>query len=206
MFGAKLYGYTMAIPNTDDPIALFAAWYDDVLASDIVNPTAMTLATAGSDGRPAARMVLLKGFDERGFVFYTNNQSRKGEALTANPAAALCFYWAKLDHQVRIEGAVEAASDAEADDYFASRPKDSQIGAWASAQSRPLEGRFALEKEIARYAAKYALGAVPRPPHWSGFRVVPERIEFWEEGLFRLHDRLVFHRNGDGWTTERLFP
>jgi pyridoxamine 5'-phosphate oxidase len=196
----------MAIPNTDDPMALFAAWYDDVLASDILNPTAMTLATADSDGRPAARMVLLKGFDQRGFVFYTNNQSRKGEALTANPAAALCFYWAKFDHQVRIEGAVEAASDQEADDYFASRPKDSQIGAWASAQSRPLEGRFALEKEIARYAARYALGTVPRPPHWSGFRVVPERIEFWEEGLFRLHDRLVFHRDGDGWTTERLFP
>ncbi len=196
----------MSIPDTDDPIALFGAWYDEVLKSDILNPSAMTLATVDGVGRLTARMVLLKGFDERGFVFYTNNQSRKGEALTSNPTAALCFYWAELDHQVRVEGAVEPASDEEADAYFASRPKDSQIGAWASAQSRPLEGRFALEKEIARYAAKHALGTVPRPPHWSGFRVVPERIEFWEEGLFRLHDRLVFHRNGESWTTERLFP
>jgi pyridoxamine 5'-phosphate oxidase len=196
----------MSIPDTDNPIALFGNWYDAVLKSDILNPSAMTLATVDGDGQLTARMVLLKGFDERGFVFYTNNQSRKGEALTANPTAALCFYWAKLDHQVRVEGAVEPASDEEADAYFASRPKDSQIGAWASAQSRPLEGRFALEKEIARYAAKHALGTVPRPPHWSGFRVVPKRIEFWEEGLFRLHDRLVFHRNGEGWTTERLFP
>jgi pyridoxamine 5'-phosphate oxidase len=196
----------MSIPDTDNPIALFGTWYDEVLKSDILNPSAMTLATVDSCGRLTARMVLLKGFDERGFVFYTNNQSRKGKSLISNPTAALCFYWAKFDHQVRVEGAVEPASDEEADAYFASRPKDSQIGAWASAQSRPLEGRFALEKEIARYAAKHAIGTVPRPPHWSGFRVVPERIEFWEEGLFRLHDRLVFHRGGEGWTTERLFP
>jgi pyridoxamine 5'-phosphate oxidase len=196
----------MSIPNAKDPIALFAAWYGEVQDSDLTTPTAVTLATADGDGHPTARMVLLKGFDEHGFVFYTNNESRKGGAMSANPRAALCFYWAPWGRQVRVEGAVEVVSDEEADAYFASRPKDSQIGAWASAQSRPLEGRFALEKEIARYAAKYAIGKVPRPPHWSGFRVAPERIEFWEEGAFRLHDRLVFSRNGDGWARQRLFP
>ena len=196
----------MSIPDAKDPIALFAAWYDEVLKSDLKNPTAVTLATADGDGHPTARMVLLKGFDERGFVFYTNNESRKGDAMSANPRAALCFYWPPFDRQVRVEGAVEPVSDEEADAYFATRPKDSQIGAWASAQSRPLEGRFALEKAIVRYAAKFAIGKVPRPPYWSGFRVAPERIEFWEEGTFRLHDRLVFSRNGDGWTSQRLFP
>ncbi len=196
----------MSIPDAKDPITLFAGWYDEVLKSDLKNPTAVTLATADGDGHPTARMVLLKGFDERGFVFYTNTESRKGDAMTTNPRAALCFYWPPFGRQVRVEGAVEPVSAEEADAYFATRPKDSQIGAWASAQSRPLEGRFALEKEVARYAVKFAIGKVPRPPHWSGFRVAPERIEFWEEGLFRLHDRLAFSRNGDGWTSQRLFP
>ena len=196
----------MSIPNATDPIALFATWYGEVLKSDLTTPTAVTLATADGDGRPTARMVLLKGFDEHGFVFYTNTESRKGGAMSANPHAALCFYWPPFGRQVRVEGAVEPVSDEEADAYFASRPKDSQIGAWASAQSRPLEGSFALEKSVARYAARFAIGKVPRPPHWSGFRVAPERIEFWEEGAFRLHDRLVFSRNGDGWASQRLFP
>ena len=196
----------MSIPDAKDPIALFAAWYDVVLKSDLKIPTAVALATADGEGHPTARMVLLKGFDERGFVFYTNSESRKGDAMSANPRAALCFYWPSFDRQVRVEGAVEPVSDEEANAYFATRPKDAQIGAWASAQSRPLEGRFALEKEVVRYAAKFAIGKVPRPPHWSGFRVAPERIEFWEEGAFRLHDRLVYSRNGDGWTSQRLFP
>lgn len=196
----------MSIPDATDPIALFATWYGEVLKSDLTTPTAVTLATADGDGRPTARMVLLKGFDAHGFVFYTNTESRKGGAMSANPRAALCFYWPPFGRQVRVEGAVEPVSDEEADAYFASPPKDSQIGAWASAQSRPLEGRFALEKSVARYAARFAIGKVPRPPHWSGFRVAPERIEFWAEGAFRLHDRLVFSRNGDGWASQRLFP
>ena len=192
--------------DADDPIALFAAWYDEALNCGIKNPTAMTLATVDGEGRPSARMVLLKGFDEHGFVFYTNTESRKADALAANPRAALCFYWPPLDRSVRVEGAVSPVGDAEADEYFASRPRQAQIGAWASAQSRPMKGRFALEREVARFAAKYAIGAVPRPPHWSGYRIGPGRIEFWREGMFRLHDRLVFHRAGDGWATERLFP
>ncbi len=189
-----------------DPIALFAEWYGEAQNCGLKEPTAVTLATADSNGRPTARMVLLKGHDARGFVFYTNNESRKGDALRENPFAALCFYWPPLDRQLRVEGAVEPVSEEEADAYFASRDRQARIGAWASAQSRPLEGRFALEKEIARYAAKYAIGEVPRPPHWSGYRVHPDRMEFWSEGAFRLHDRRVFTRQGDGWTTMRLFP
>ncbi len=189
-----------------DPIALFAEWYGEAQNCGLKEPSAVTLATADSDGRPTARMVLLKGYDERGFVFYTNNESRKGDALRENPFAALCFYWPPLDRQLRVEGAVEPVSEQEADAYFASRDRQARIGAWASAQSRPMEGRFVLEMEIARFAAKYAIGEVPRPPHWSGYRVHPERIEFWSHGAFRLHDRRVFTRQGDGWTAERLFP
>ena len=189
-----------------DPIALFADWYGEAQNCGLKEPSAVTLATADSDGRPTARMVLLKGYDARGFVFYTNTESRKGDALRENPFAALCFYWPPLDRQLRVEGAVEPVSEQEADAYFASRDRQARIGAWASAQSRPMEGRFVLETEIARYAAKYAIGEVPRPPHWSGYRVHPERIEFWSHGAFRLHDRRVFTRQGDGWTAERLFP
>lgn len=192
--------------DATDPIALFAEWYGEAAKCGLKEPTAVTLATADGQGRPTARMVLLKGHDERGFVFYTNTQSRKGDALRENPFAALCFYWPPLGRQLRIEGAVEPVAEEEADAYFASRDRQARIGAWASAQSRPMEGRFVLEREIARFAAKFAVGEVPRPPHWSGYRLTPDRIEFWREGAFRLHHRRVFVRQGDGWTTMRLFP
>ncbi len=190
----------------EDPLELFAHWFADAESAEPNDPNAMALATVGENGMPAARMVLLKGYDESGFVFYTNVESRKGRQLDERPKAALLFHWKSLRRQVRIEGEVEPVSDAEADAYFASRPRQSQIGAWASDQSRPLEGRFELEKRIAKYAAKFGLGEIPRPPHWSGFRVIAERIEFWQEVQFRLHDRLVYHRASDSWTTEKLFP
>lgn len=191
-----------------NPFALFRDWLELAGEKEPNDPNAMALATADEDGLPDVRMVLLKGFDEAGFVFYTNLESDKGRELAANAKAALCFHWKSLRRQVRVRGHVERVSDAEADAYFATRAKDSQIGAWASRQSRPLESRFALEKEVAKYAAKYALKEVERPPHWSGFRIVPERIEFWRDRPFRLHDRLVFLREGPHghWRTERLFP
>ncbi len=189
-----------------DPIAAFTAWLEEAEASEPRDATAMTLAAVGADGMPSARMILLKGVDERGFVFYTNFESRKGDQLLAHPKAALVFHWKSLGRQVRVEGAVTEVSGEEADAYFESRPRDARIGAWASDQSRPLEGRFALEKRVAEFGLKYAVGKIPRPPHWSGFRVAPCMIEFWQEGAFRLHDRLVYHRAGDGWRTERLYP
>ena len=190
----------------EDPFAVFETWFEEAKAKEPRDPNAMTVASVDADGMPSARMVLLKDFDPNGFVFYTNYESRKGAQLQTNPKAALLFHWKSLNRQVRIEGPVEPVSAAEADDYFATRPRQSQIGAWASDQSRPLESKHALEKRIAKYAAKHAIGTVPRPPHWSGFRVVPQRIEFWQEGAFRLHDRVVYHRQGDGWRTERLYP
>ena len=190
----------------DDPIAQFKQWFDDAKEAEPDNPNAMTLATADATGRPSARMVLLKDVDERGFVFYTNLTSRKGEDLAANAQAALVFYWKSLTRQVRIEGAIESVSDQEADDYYHSRPRLSQLGAWASKQSQPLEGRFELERRVAKYTAKFAIGTIPRPEFWSGFRVVPARIEFWQEEAFRLHDRTLFTKLGNGWTTEKLFP
>ena len=196
----------MTIPLARDPIDLFAEWYEEALNCGIKHPTAVALATVDADGRPSARMVLLKGYDERGFVFYTNTESHKGDQLGANPSAALCFYWPPLDRQVRVEGPVEAVSDDEADAYFATRPRDAQISAWASAQSRPLESRFALEKQVAKFAARFAVGSVPRPPYWSGYRVRPERIEFWREGTFRMHERVSYRRGADGWTSQRLYP
>lgn len=196
----------MSIPDTQDPIALFAEWYAEALKCGLKNPTSMALATVGGNGRPSARMVLLKGFDEHGFVFYTNRESNKGHELLANPYAALCFYWAPLDRQVRVEGPVEPVGDDEADAYFATRPREAQIGAWASQQSRPLESRYALEKRFARFALKYAVGKVPRPPFWSGYRVAPEHIEFWRQGRFRLHDRVVFSRQPSGWARQRIYP
>jgi len=194
--------------QSQDPLALFAAWMEEAVRSEPADPNAMSLATVDADGLPDARMVLLKGFDARGFVFYTNLESRKGEEIAANPKAALLFHWKSLTRQVRIRGPVERVSEEEADAYFASRPRGAQIGAWASRQSAPLESRFALEKEVARYTAKYAVGKVPRPPHWSGFRAVPLEIEFWHDRPFRLHQRLLFQReNVDApWTRTGLYP
>jgi pyridoxamine 5'-phosphate oxidase len=189
-----------------DPIAAFQDWLREAEANEPSDPTAMALATVGEDGMPSARMVLLKGVDRDGFVFYTNLESRKGRQLLAHPKAALAFHWKSLARQVRVEGSVTIVSDAEADDYFASRPRESRIGAWASQQSRPLTGRFELERRVAEFGAKYAIGTIPRPPFWSGFRLHPLCIEFWSQGMFRLHDRLVYHRDGAGWRTERLYP
>nr|WP_211250274.1 pyridoxamine 5'-phosphate oxidase [Fodinicurvata fenggangensis] len=189
-----------------NPFAFFGQWLEEARAQEPNDPNAMSVSSVDANGMPSARMVLLKDFDSKGFVFYTNYESRKGEQLLQNPKAALLFHWKSLRRQVRIEGNVEQVSSQEADAYFASRPRQSQIGAWASEQSRPLESRYALEKRVAALAAKYAVGKVPRPPHWSGFRVIPERIEFWEEGAFRLHNRIACHRSGDGWTGERLYP
>ncbi len=194
------------LQGPDDPLSLFATWFDEAERGEPNDPDAMALATVDADGAPSLRMVLLKGFDRHGFVFYSNLDSRKGRELAANPRAALLFHWKSLRRQVRIEGSVTPVTDAEADAYFASRPRAHRIGAWASRQSRPLRGRFELEREVARYAAKFHIGAVPRPAFWSGFRLKPRCIEFWRGSAFRLHDRLVYHRAEAGWTTERLFP
>jgi pyridoxamine 5'-phosphate oxidase len=189
-----------------EPFRLFDTWFQEAKAKEPNDPEVMTLATVGADGMPSARMVLLKDVDPRGFVFYTNYESWKGQQLLAHAQAALCFHWKSLRRSVRIEGLAEQTSPEEADAYFASRPRSSQIGAWASDQSRPLEGRFTLEARVAKFTAKFGVGAVPRPPHWSGFRVRPSRIEFWEDRPFRLHDRLVYTRDGEGWATTRLYP
>jgi len=192
----------------DEPFRLFAAWLVEATAAEPRDPTAMTLATVDADGLPNARMVLLKGADERGFVFYTNMDSQKGRELDAHAKAALVFYWKSLNRQVRLRGPVERVSDGEADAYFASRPKQAQIGAWASKQSYPLESRLAFEKAVALTAAKYALGEVPRPPQWSGYRLIPLRMEFWQDRPFRLHDRIEFVREkvGSPWNKTRLYP
>ncbi|OUS13059.1 pyridoxamine 5'-phosphate oxidase [Rhodospirillales bacterium 47_12_T64] len=193
-----------------DPYDVFDVWLKEAEEKEINDPTAMSLSSVDETGMPSSRMVLLKEWDRDGFVFYTNFESRKGEQLLAHPKAALLFHWKSVRRCVRIEGTVEQVTAEEADAYFASRAKQSQIGAWASDQSRPLESRFHLEKRVAKYAAKYGLGKVPRPPHWSGFRVRPSRIEFWQDGPFRLHDRLVYLSSPEGaagdWNTERLFP
>jgi len=198
------FGFT----ERNDPYELFQEWLADATKSEPNDPNAMSLATVDEEGLPDVRMVLLKDADERGFVFYTNYESQKGQEILATMKAAVVFHWKSLRRQVRVRGIVEQVSDAEADAYFASRPKQSQIGAWASQQSRPLEGRFALETSVALYATKYALGSVPRPPQWSGFRIRPLAIEFWHDRPFRLHDRIVFRRTSPdgGWTKTRLYP
>ena len=191
-----------------DPFSLFEVWLAEATAKEPNDPNAMALATVDADGLPNVRMVLLKGFDRDGFVFYTNTESQKGTELLAQQKAAAVFHWKSLRRQVRVRGPVSQVTSEEADAYFASRARDSRIGAWASQQSRPLESRFALEKAVAKYAAKYAIGEVPRPPHWTGFRIAPLYIEFWRDGAFRLHDRAVFRRTSpDGdWTRTRFYP
>ena len=192
--------------TADNPLELFANWLADATAKEPNDPNAMALATVDEDGLPDVRMLLLKDAGPDGFVFYTNLQSAKGRQLAANPQAALLFHWKSLRRQVRVRGKVTPVTEAESDAYFATRARASQIGAWASDQSRPLPDRLALEKRVAEVGLKFGLAKVPRPPHWSGFRLTPSWIEFWRDRPFRLHERLVFERAEGGWTTQRLFP
>lgn len=191
-----------------EPFGLFAAWFAEAVKSEPNDPNAMALATVDPDGLPDVRMVLLKGYDAGGFVFYSHTGSAKGLELASTPKAALLFHWKSLRRQVRIRGTVSRVTDAEADAYFATRPKQAQIGAWASKQSQPLESRFAFEQQIAKYAAKHMIGEVPRPEGWNGWRIVPREIEFWHDRPYRLHDRIVFRRASrqDAWTKTRLYP
>ncbi|CAN7564456.1 pyridoxamine 5'-phosphate oxidase [Phyllobacterium sp. LjRoot231] len=191
-----------------EPFALFEEWLAEASKTEPNDPNAMALATVDEDGLPDVRMVLLKGFDSQGFVFYTNFESQKGREILGSMKAAMCFHWKTLRRQVRVRGPVEVVTNEEADAYYATRPRGSRIGAWASKQSRPLESRFALEKAVAEYTARYAIGEIPRPSYWSGFRIRPTSIEFWHDRPFRLHDRMVFSRDtpeGD-WSKTRLYP
>ena len=196
----------MTIAHSQNPFTLFDDWFSQAVRSGIKEPTAMALSTVSGDGAPDVRMVLLKGHGPAGFVFYTNLASPKARAIAAHPLAALCFYWNPPGRQVRIRGTVEPVTGREADEYFASRDRLSRIGAWASKQSEPLESRFGLEQRVARYTARFGLGAIPRPEFWSGFRVVPGAIEFWEQRASRLHERLLFTRAGEDWTKTSLYP
>jgi len=191
----------------ENPFAVFDSWYDEAKVSEINDPNAMSLATVGADMQPNLRTVLLKGHDERGFVFYTNLQSQKGLELAGNPRAALNFHWKSLQRQVRVLGPIEAVSDDEADEYYHSRARESQIGAWASQQSQPIADRATLERVLQEHVEKFKdVDVIPRPPHWSGRRVVPDKIEFWQDGEFRIHDRVVYARNADQWVKQRLNP
>ncbi len=199
-------GAARLIPPADDPVRLFESWLAEAERTEPNDANAMTVATAAPGGQPSARIVLLKGVDRRGFVFYTNKQGRKGSELNANPFAALLFHWKALGRQVRVEGPVEHVTEAEADAYFATRPRVSRLGAWASEQSRPLPSRAALERRVAELDARYPGDAIPRPPHWSGYRVIPERVEFWQDMPYRLHDRRIYRRVGERWEQEALYP
>ncbi|MEW9834522.1 pyridoxamine 5'-phosphate oxidase [Mesorhizobium marinum] len=193
--------------SRSEPFRLFSEWLEDATKSELNDPNGVALATVDEDGLPDVRMVLLKGFDEAGFVFYTNFESAKGREILSSMKAAMCFHWKSLRRQVRVRGPVEIVTDAEADAYYATRPRGSRIGAWASKQSRPLESRFALEKAVAEYTTRYAIGEIPRPAYWSGFRIVPQQIEFWHDRPFRLHDRIQFSRTAEGgWQKTRLYP
>jgi pyridoxamine 5'-phosphate oxidase len=194
------------ILSAADPFEVFRNWMAEATAREPADPTAMAVATSTPDGAPSARMVLLKGLDRRGFVFYSNTASRKGDELAANPRAALVFYWPAIGRQVRVEGHAEPVGDAEADAYFASRPRISKLGAWASDQSRPLADNATLERRIAELDERYPGEDIPRPPHWRGYRVVPDRFEFWREAPYRLHERTLFTRSGDGWAACKLYP
>lgn len=202
---ATLDDTSLSSGTVPDPFDLFDAWFAEAVASEVNDPNAMSLATVDPDGMPDVRTVLLKGHDHGGFVFYTNLQSAKGRELAANPRAALLFHWKTRRRQVRIRGPVSQVTDAEADAYFATRPRTSQLGAWASDQSRPLRARAELEARVAEMEGRFP-GDVPRPPHWSGFRVTPVEMEFWQDGPFRLHDRFLYRREGDRWAVSRLFP
>ncbi|NDW05260.1 pyridoxamine 5'-phosphate oxidase [Jiella pacifica] len=201
----------LTLDETDvgaDPFAFFAGWLEDAGQSEPNDPNAMALATVDESGMPDVRIVLLKGFDERGFAFYTNFESTKGRQVLGAGKAALCFHWKSRRRQVRLRGTVEVVSEAEADAYYASRPRGSRVGAWASQQSRPLDSRQTLVAEVERYQERFGEGEIPRPPHWSGFRLMPLSIEFWQDGAFRLHDRIVFTRSSldAAWTIARLYP
>jgi pyridoxamine 5'-phosphate oxidase len=197
---------TSDFTQENEPFSLFGTWLKEAESAEPNDPTALALATVDADGMPNVRMVLLKAFDLDGFVFFTNYESQKGQELLGQKKAAMVFHWKSLRRQVRVRGDIETVSDAEADAYYETRARRSRIGAWASKQSRPLESRFALEKAVAEYTLKFGIGHIPRPPHWSGFRLKPISIEFWADGPFRLHDRVEFRRAGEGWEKVRMYP